>query len=111
MSEGCQDVTDLGQFLVDKARSVDTGEMVCIIAKTPLGIEWRSSLKGDWFMQIPSMKKLVRNWNEVATVNWFWDATFVDGSEAKACVSVHPAMMQEIKSYLKETFPDGSQDL
>lgn len=104
MSEGCQYVEDLGRFLVDKARSVDAGEMVRIVAKTPFGVEWCSSLKGNWFMQIHSIEFLVRNWDGEAPVHWFWTAEFKNGSESKAYVYVPPVMMQEIKDYLDELF-------
>lgn len=98
--KGCQPITDLGQHLLDQATSVDTGEMVEIIAKNQLGIEWRSSLRGDWFMQIPSAENLVKNWNEVGSVYWFWDATFADGTESRAFVVVPPGLMREIKDWL-----------
>ena len=92
-AKGCQNISDLGQTLLDIARSVDAGEMVKIIAKTPLGIEWRSSLHGDWFMLLPSMQSLVLNWNGIAAVNWFWNANFADGTEAKAFILVPANMM------------------
>jgi len=100
--KGCQYISDLGEFLVKRARTADVGEMVSIVAKTPLGIEWSSSLKGDWFMQTPSIESLVRNWDGVSSVYWFWDAYFKDGSEVKAHVFVPPSMMQEIKNWLLE---------
>lgn len=107
-NKGCQDISDLGDFLVMKATTVNVGEMVEIIAKTPFGLEWRSSLKGDWFMQIPSLKKLILNWDGLSTVCWFWDATFHDGKEVKAHVTVPPKIMKEIKDWLSNQPTDSS---
>ncbi|MBC7972634.1 MAG: hypothetical protein H7Z11_21340 [Verrucomicrobia bacterium] len=109
-AKGCQDAGDLSsqwKTFVDITRSIDAGEMTSIIAKTPLGIEWRSSLKGDWFMLLPSMRNLVLNWNGVAGVNWFWDANFADGTAAKAYVLVPARLMQEIKDYLDTMAKEG----
>lgn len=100
-TNGCEDTKDIGQLLADRANSFDAGEMVEIIAKTPFGIEWRSSLLGDWFMHLPSVETLVKGWNGEAQVHWFWDAHFADESTGRAVVVVPPSKMQEIKDWLE----------
>ena len=99
-TDGCQYITDMGQALLDRATSVDAGKMIAIVAKTPIGIEWRSSLQGQWFMQVPSVRSLVKNWDGLSTVSWFWDAFFADGSNKRAWVEVSLEMMREIQGYL-----------
>jgi len=93
------DIANIEKHLAEMATSVNTGEMVKIISKTPIGIEWLSSLEGQWFMQTESAKGLIKGWDGQSSVYWYWDATFKDGTEARAFVFCPPELLREISDY------------
>ena len=105
---GCQDITDMGETLLEIARQANTGVMTEIVSKTPLGIEWNSPLKGQWFMFLSGMRRLVKGWNGYGAVNWSWNGEFADGTKERTRVTVPPEMMREIQDYLAEL--DAKED-
>ena len=99
-TSGCQYIQDIGQFLEDRVKSNDCGEMIGIIRHNEAGITWRSSRQAEWFMPNSSIQSLLRNWDGASGVYWFWDGTFIDNTEARCVVFVPSGIMAQIKQLM-----------
>jgi hypothetical protein len=100
-TDGCANVEDKGSLLADIATSIDCGRMERVTAINDFCVEWQSTNKGQFAMQIPSMLSLLHNWDGNSDVYWFFDGTLLDGTIGRCVVLVPGEQMAYLESKLK----------